>query len=128
MYGKKSEFETTAVAARVWLFSGFTAEGDKFAHEFSGPESGARSFPFAETCLIGRDRDRCGFFIADPTVSRVHAELRYFAGRGVGIRDMKSANGTFVDGHRIGPDGYQMLDIGALVRIGNVTVTVSYPR
>lgn len=125
---ENNDFDKSGSAARVWLFSGFTGDGEKFAHEFSGPESDGRSFPFKETCLIGRDPDRCAFFIADPTVSRIHAELRYFPGQGVGICDLNSGNGTFVNERRIGSEGHEILEIGSEIRVGSINITVSYPR
>jgi pSer/pThr/pTyr-binding forkhead associated (FHA) protein len=49
--------------------------------------------------LIGRSPD-CQLVFADDTVSRRHAELRFDEGRWM-LRDLGSANGTWVNGRRV---------------------------
>src|SRR3954471_6160286 len=50
--------------------------------------------------LVGR-APTCDVPVFDPTVSRRHAELSLVAG-GVKVLDLGSANGTFVNGEKIG--------------------------
>jgi adenylate cyclase len=64
-------------------------------------KSGAPSLEIAagRTLIVGRTDD-CDLPIADPTVSRRHAELDLTEG-GLRLRDLGSTNGTFVDGRRV---------------------------
>ena len=111
---------------RVWRFSGFS-QGYAIGHEFAGPQGGSPSFPYRPICIIGRDPETCHFVINDPTVSRLHAELRYMPDYGVGIADRRSTFGTFVDGVQISSDMVP-LRIGQTVRLGHVELMISYPR
>ena len=55
--------------------------------------------PPRRTLVVGR-ADDCDLPIADPTVSRRHAELDA-TDAGLRLRDLGSTNGTFVDGRRV---------------------------
>ncbi len=55
--------------------------------------------PPGRTLIVGRTDD-CDLPIADPTVSRRHAELD-LTDSGLRLRDAGSTNGTFVDGRRV---------------------------
>ncbi len=63
-----------------------------------GPMKGA-FFAFAEACLIGRD-PASTVALAEPTASRRHTEIRADGARWI-VRDLKSQNGTFVNGRKI---------------------------
>ncbi len=55
--------------------------------------------------------------LADTRISREHAEVRWRAdGRGCEVRDLKSRNGTFVDGRRVTSD---VAPLGAVLRVGD---------
>ena len=56
--------------------------------------------------------------IADPTVSRIHAEVKIEEQRAV-VRDLGSLNGTFIDGVRV-REGYPRN--GSLLRLGAATI------
>lgn len=66
---------------------------------------------------IGRHAD-CTIVLADPNVSRVHAEVRP-AGDGFVVADLGSTNGTKVNGVRVAE--HELRD-GDEVRFGNTTV------
>jgi hypothetical protein len=53
-----------------------------------------------EELVVGRD-PACDVVLADPTVSRQHARL-VFRGAGWVIQDLRSTNGTVLNGDRIG--------------------------
>lgn len=68
-------------------------------HVLQGPDRGKKfELPEGEPQLIGRSSEALP--ISDNTVSRRHAELTPDDGRWL-LRDLDSANGTFVNGHRI---------------------------
>ena len=74
--------------------------------------------------IIGRGRD-CTTTIIDPSVSRVHATLWVDEDGALRIEDLKSANGTFVAGQRIGT---ATLKDGDRLRLGNVELEVRLPE
>jgi len=53
------------------------------------------------TFLVGRNRDHSNLCLPHPQVSRVHAEIKQDPAGGHSITDLRSANGTFVNGGRI---------------------------
>jgi S1-C subfamily serine protease len=78
------------------------------------PAEQGRSF------VLGRVRG-CDLVIRDEGASRHHAELRAEPGGGLRVRDLGSANGTFVDGQRIKE---AMLSGGEELRIAGVEIAV----
>ena len=66
--------------------------------------------------LVGRGRD-CSTTIIDPSVSRVHAKFSWDASNILWIEDLKSANGSFVNGIRVERSA---VSEGDTIRIGNV--------
>jgi hypothetical protein len=76
-----------------------------------------------EGLVIGRSPD-CALTLADPTVSRRHAELRREGGRWV-VADLGSSNGTRVNGWRV---RHATLGSGDELMLGAVRVVFSGPR
>jgi len=68
---------------------------------------------------IGRSAD-CDIPIRDRYLSRHHAELHLSANGGWIVRDLGSANGTYVNGHRLERD--YLLRTGDRIRIGDTEV------
>ena len=62
--------------------------------------SDGRTFTIGESPLIIGRSPQAGVIINDSNVSRQHAEV-WRTAEGVAIRDLRSTNGTFVNGHRI---------------------------
>jgi membrane-bound lytic murein transglycosylase D len=58
-----------------------------------------KEFSFADSFCIGRD-ETCGVQIYDSSVSRMHVEV-YLREGGWWVRDLQSANGTYIEGKRI---------------------------
>jgi len=56
-------------------------------------------FYFTEPFRVGRGKN-CEVQVSDPTVSRSHAEIS-FQGGSWWVRDLQSANGTFLDGMKV---------------------------
>jgi len=83
-------------------------------------ESGApdRAFDlFGEDVLVGRSR-RCDLRLANVSVSREHARLRWKQGAYL-VEDLGSHNGVFVNDKRVGE---QMLSSGDRVRLGKYSL------
>jgi predicted component of type VI protein secretion system len=83
------------------------------------PEAG-REQPVEDGTTIGRDG--CDVNLSDDQVSRRHAEIRT-SGGSLGIEDLGSTNGTFVNEKRI--NGLTVLSHGDTVRLGATVWAVS---
>ena len=79
-----------------------------------------RRVPVLTESVLGRER--ADIVIEDPGVSRRHASVRPLAD-GLEIRDLQSANGTWVNGDRV--DGARALVPGDVIKIGNATIEVA---
>src|SRR5688572_24042439 len=85
-------------------------------HILQGPDRGKKfELPAHEPQLIGRSSEALP--ISDTTVSRRHAELTPDDGRWF-LRDLKSANGTWVNGRRIIDERVQLAP-GDQIRCGS---------
>ena len=73
----------------------------------------------SDGAVIGRSRD-CDVVLADPNVSRRHAELRPDGHGGWQVRDLGSTNGVKVNGRRI--DGPSPLESGDRLALGTADV------
>ena len=81
-------------------------------------EAGGQAYPLVRAItLMGRGTD-ADIRVEDPGVSRKHCEI--VAGNPAIIRDLKSTNGTFVDGNRI--DECTLTE-GAIVKLGGTAFT-----
>ena len=96
------------------------------SHESSGSQSsgqprlevGGQAYPLVRAItLMGRGTD-ADIRVEDPGVSRKHCEI--VVGNPAIIRDLKSTNGTFVDGNRI--DECTLTE-GAIVKLGGTAFT-----
>ena len=78
--------------------------------------------------LVGRSTNRCQLVITDPRVSRIHLRIVRSPDLGVTITDMHSANGSFLDGHRL-PAGLAITWlIDQTTSIGNTQLTLCYGK
>lgn len=82
----------------------------------------ARNDLLDKTLMIGR-ADDCDITLSTPVVSRKHAKI-YLENRAVFIEDLKSNNGTFVNGGKI-----EKMEVapGDMIRIGPFTLYVIDP-
>jgi two-component system, NtrC family, response regulator GlrR len=75
----------------------------------------------SDTLVLG-GAEGVDLVIADPAVSRLHAELELLD-TGLWVRDLESRNGTFVQGVRV---TRACIPDGGLLRLGATDLTVSY--
>src|SRR6516165_6364732 len=74
--------------------------------------------------LIGREApEEAGRLGNDPKISRRHAAVRRAADGTLTIEDLGSANGTFVNGERIGAP--RELAVGDVIRLGGTAMKVT---
>ena len=71
----------------------------------------------------GRDL-QCALTTPDPSLSRRHAELFLHEGDAF-IRDLGSANGTWIDGQRLAADPVK-LQAGQVVHLGSVPLGIRW--
>lgn len=79
--------------------------------------------------LVGRS-PYCSIVLSNPLASRQHCALKLDAGN-LTLADLKSANGTWVNGERV--EGSRALTVGDLVRVGTdvlevMTAEEEHPR
>ena len=87
-----------------------------------GPLAGKRFLVDGEL-LLGREN--ADVLLEDPEASRRHALLRNVGGE-LEVSDLRSANGTYVDGVRIGAP--TRARHGAVIRVGNTSLDVDAPH
>ena len=76
--------------------------------------------------FAGRDPAACQLAHMDPTLSRRHAELWLASDGQTYLRDLGSANGTWVDGKGLGQDAIALTP-GMQVWLGHVPLGVTWP-
>src|SRR5262249_36616471 len=86
-----------------------------------GPDVGASRESTSDRCSIG-SHPLNDLVIADPTVSRFHCEIR-IALEGAVVTDLKSRNGTIVDGVQVRE---AFLRGGSLLRLGRAVVRFEF--
>ena len=87
------------------------------------PDGDVREIPLSATELnIGRAPEN-PIYISDPMVSRYHATVRRRDGQYI-IVDAGSSSGVFINGQRIGPQGYALRQ-GDVIKIGRTSITFS---
>lgn len=106
------------------LRTGFIAVESRFLESDGGLPPGSLVLPTGDrvplgeyVVSVGRQGD-CTIVLADPNVSRVHAEVRP-AGDGFVVADLGSTNGTKVNGVRVAE---QELHEGDEIRFGSTAV------
>ena len=94
-------------------------EGRWLLKVLSGPNTGAEfSIHGGSSYLIGTDTQACDIVFQDLSVSRKHAQLTIDEKENATLEDLKSRNGTFVDGEKIEK---KILSGNVLVSMGTTT-------
>jgi len=113
---------TTSVVPRLMLrFRGVLA-GRRYGFDLAIDRLMARH----DGLVIGRAFDQSDFVLSHSTVSRRHARLLFADGR-LQIEDLGSTNGTAVDGAAARPGTPMALQVGSLLRIGDIELAVGAP-
>ncbi|MEM1031661.1 MAG: FHA domain-containing protein [Myxococcota bacterium] len=96
-----------------------------FIYSFQDDPGGQHWVLFEGENLVGRAETsvKCGVPIAHGTTSTRHAQLLCNGGQ-VSVMDLKSTNGTYVNGRRIDPNVATPLNDGDKVRFGGYTVFI----
>jgi pSer/pThr/pTyr-binding forkhead associated (FHA) protein len=94
--------------------AGFEGSDEDLLLVNSGPSSGARFVVEADDVMAGR-RSSSDIFLDDVTVSREHAQFFRAASGRVGVKDLGSLNGTYVNMVRVDE---KLLSSGDEIQIG----------
>lgn len=103
----------------------FGGEGEErwMLKVISGPNTGAEfGLKPSHTYILGKDPQTCDVLFQDLSVSRQHAKLIVEDDEKVIIEDLKSKNGTFVNGKAI--DGPELLSSQDLIALGTTSFLV----
>lgn len=88
-----------------------------------GPNNGAEfSMATGSAYVIGTDPNSCDIVFHDTSVSRQHARIAVDENDVLSIEDLKSRNGTLVDGEPL--QGKQPLAVNTLISLGTTTFIV----
>ncbi len=110
----------STTAAKGWMLSGFDTSGRALQLEMR-PAAGETS----RSWIIGRDASRAQLVIDDTSVSGAHAEIVFTAGKGLTLRDLKSTNGTQVDGAAVGASAVVLSETGQEITFGAAKLRLS---
>ena len=100
------------------LSSSINEEHEPIACVYAGPDILVPSTVIPSTFVIGRSKD-CDIVLEHNTISRKHCEIKQSTEkREYLIRDLSSANGTYVNGKRIGMEWVGIIP-GATIKLGN---------
>jgi hypothetical protein len=112
------DFDDSQATQFYTKLDGVDLFNDQFHYlELADEEDSGTRYVVSPTGLkIGRSPP-ADIVLSDPRVSRSHCRVE-LAGDDLKVTDLKSTNGTFVDGERV--EGEAMLAVGSLLRVGNV--------
>lgn len=96
-----------------WTLDGLDPDG-RPVRVTIGDTQLAKAYPGVD---LGRDPALCPFVLQHQSVSHRHARL-FRTGEGLGIEDLNSLNGTFVDGRKLEPFDLTRLRPGMVVELG----------
>lgn len=119
-----SIFEESAISGDIAKINFDYSEMGRFLLKvISGANNGAEfSMQNDHTYLIGTDPTSCDIIFNDNSVSRQHAKLTIDPENKIFIEDLKSRNGTLVDGEPL--NERKTLDSNALITIGTTSFII----
>ncbi|WP_321341296.1 FHA domain-containing protein [uncultured Cohaesibacter sp.] len=114
---------TVSRTEQGWLLSGFDQKGHAIQYHLAGSSDHIEQHGFSSLCVIGRDTN-CDLVLEDDAISRKHAVIGLDAVGVLCLKDLGSANGSYVDGHRIGDVPYNIEKANTL-EFGATSLTIS---
>lgn len=118
-----SIFSEEAKAGLAEINFDFSETGRWLLKVISGPNNGAEfSMQAGNTYLVGTDPNTCDIVFHDNSVSRQHARIQLSESEEITIEDLKSRNGTLIDGEEI--QGKVKLEPNAMVGLGTTSFIV----
>jgi class 3 adenylate cyclase len=117
----EASMRTTATVApqRILRFRGADRAGKRYAFDINVDKLIVRR----DGLVIGRDAGQCDVVLSHATVSRRHARLG-FADGALRIEDLGSTNRTAVDGAELPPGKRRRVEVGAVVKMGEIELTL----
>jgi len=94
----------------------------KTAFALIDPQNGTEHLILKERILIGRG-EQCDITLNDPSISEFHALIMIDSAGSMTVLDLKSHNGTYVNGLRISKD--QFISISDKLKFGNLLLELS---
>jgi pSer/pThr/pTyr-binding forkhead associated (FHA) protein len=76
--------------------------------------------------VVGRSNKSSSIVLDDPRVSRVHLEIVRDFDRGVMVTDLRSANGTTLDGNPLTPNEPTPWALGQVIGVGQTQLILKY--
>ncbi len=131
--GKTHKIEETEAKRKNWSTGEAILSGQKpITFEIDGK---VVTLPTSDVVTVGRasnlpndtppDVDLGSFGATDKGVSRHHIRIKR-KGTLIYIVDLGSTNGTWLDGHRLVPNGERLLRSGDELQLGHLKVTVKF--
>lgn len=118
-----SIFKEEAKAGLAEINFDFSETGRWLLKVVSGPNNGAEfSMQTGSSYVIGTDPNTCDIVFHDNSVSRQHARIELSESEEITIEDLKSRNGTVIDGEEI--KGKIKLEPNAMVGLGTTSFII----
>ncbi len=76
--------------------------------------------------IVGRSGKSSAIILDDPRVSRVHLQISRDFDRGVIVTDLRSANGTTLDGNPLPPNQPTPWALGQVIGVGQTQLILKY--
>jgi pSer/pThr/pTyr-binding forkhead associated (FHA) protein len=76
--------------------------------------------------IVGRSRSSSSIVLNDTRVSRVHLQINRDFDRGVLVTDLRSANGTTMDGNALLPNEPTHWSLGQVIGVGQTHLILKY--
>lgn len=112
----------SSVKEAAWRVTGEGENGELISVTLV-PKTNAAGAPVETEWSVGRNENVCNICIKAADVSSNHAVLRWRPDSGLQIADRGSANGTWINGQRIGAE-FTSLSNGESVHLGEVELTL----
>lgn len=123
-----ADIQSGKYAAKVAVSNSSEAEqsvyGGRYVLKSTSPTEYADIEIYKDMIVVGKSKKDADISITgDSSISRRHCSI-YVDAAGVYIADLESTNGTYVNGVRLTPGSYFVLNIGDYIAVGRFTYTL----